>query len=124
MSTTNWSSVFIDSSIMLVTITTLLLSLALMGVPLLASSFGISATGTWHSVTVALIMLVVAGYLFIQIISDLYDGNRRVLKSSSGSMNRWKPLALTLFLIMLCAVLFYLKMRSGGGGYGYGDGSG
>jgi len=108
---------------MFVTVTALLLSLALMGVPLLSAGFGISAGGTWHSVTVALIILVASGYIFIQIISDLFDGNRRVLKSPSGTMNRWKPITLTLIMLMLCAVLVYFKMRSGGGGYGYGGDS-
>jgi len=113
---TNWSAVFIDSSLIFVTIISLFLSLAMMGVPLLASGFGISAGGSWHSVTVALVILIAAGYLFIQIISDIFDNGRRVLKSSPGTNNRWKPLVLALAMLVLCAVLVYMKMRAGGGG--------
>jgi hypothetical protein len=121
-STTNWSAVFLDSSVMFVTIVSLLLSLAIMGVPLLSSGFGITAGGSWHSVSVALVILIAAGYLFIQIISDVFDGQRRVLKSVSGTQSRWKPTLLTLAVLLLCAVLIYMKMRSGGGGYGGGFG--
>lgn len=92
-----------------------------MGVPLLSSGFGITAGGSWHSVGVALVILVAAGYLFIQIISDLFDGQRRILKSSSGTHDRWKTVALTLAILVLCALLVYMKMRAGGGG-GYGGG--
>ena len=122
VSTTNWSAVFLDSSVMFVTVISLLLSLAIMGVPLLASGFGITAGGSWHSVSVALVILIAAGYLFIQIISDLFDGQRRILKSAPGTHNRWKPVALTLAILVLCAVLIYMKMRAGGGGGSYGGG--
>ena len=118
-STTDWLVVFQDSALVFVTITSVLLSLAMMGVPLLAAGFGITAAGSWQSVTVAMIILIASGYLFIQIVSDIFDKGRRSLKSLPGK--RWKPLSLTLIVLVVCAILVYMKMRSGGGGFG--DGS-
>jgi len=112
-----WTAdVFKDASLIFVTLTALLLSFATLGVPLIASAMGVNAPGSWHSVTAALIVLAAAGYLFIQITSDVFDKKSRILQTPAGK--RWKPLTLSAVALVLCGGLLYLKQRNGGGGYG------
>jgi hypothetical protein len=114
-----WTAdVFKDASVIFVTLTSLFLSFATLGVPLIASAMGVNAPGSWHSVVAALIVLAAAGYLFIEITSDVFDKKSRILQTPAGK--RWRPLSLSAVAFVLCGVLLYLKQRNGGGG-GYGD---
>jgi hypothetical protein len=117
-STTDWAAVLRDSSLMFETLVALFLSLALLGVPLLSSGFGITAAGSWQSVTVALVVLASSGYVFIQIVSDLFDKGSRMLMPPSVDRKRWKPLLVLVIFLILCGALMYSKMRGGDAGYG------
>ena len=111
-SSTNWAGLLRDSSLMFETIVALSLALALLGVPLLSSGFGITETGTWQSVTVAFLILAASGYVFIQIVSDLFDQGNRVL-SPRMSGERWKAPLFLFIVVVLCSVILYSKMSSG-----------
>lgn len=116
----DWASVLRDSSIMFETVVALCLALALLGVPALSNGFGITASGTWHSVMVALVILAASGYIFIQIVSDLFDKGSRILTPERPDRKRWKTLFVLFFFLFVCGLLMYFKLRGGGG---YGDGS-
>ena len=117
-SSTDWASVLRDSSLMFETLVALFLSLALLGVPLLSNGFGITAAGSWQSVTVALIILAASGYVFIQIVSDLFDKGSRILMPPTVDRKRWKPLMVVFLFLVLCGVLIYTRLRRGDLTYG------
>jgi len=114
-----WGELFQDASVLLVTVVSLLVALALLGVPLLANGIGLTGQGSWHTVFLALVVLVSSSYLFIQIVTDLFDanGNARILVSDKKQ--RWKPLTVFAGALLLCVFVIFLRLRGGGGGASY-----
>jgi uncharacterized membrane protein len=108
---TDWAALLRDASLMFETIVALALALALFGVPLLSSGLGITAAGSWQSVSVAFVILAASGYVFIQIVSDLFDKGNRVL-SPRLTGERWKAPLLLFLVVVLFIVLTYSKMSS------------
>ena len=125
MSTTDYSTVLADSSLIFLSVTSILFSLGMMGVPLLANGFGLSGAGSWHTIAVALIVMAAAGYLFIRILTDLFSGKSSSYQTLITPKKQiWKPLTITGAFLVLCGVFVYMKLRTGGGGGGYSGGGG
>jgi len=119
MVATQWDVVMQDASLIFVTLVGLSLSLGMMGVPVLANGYGISASpASWHSYTLALIILAASGYLLVLILQDTFsDTNYRSKIISSSAGGKWKPYMVALAAIITSSLLIFLKAMRSEGGY-------
>ena len=107
-STSAWAPALKDSALMFSALVSILFSLVLMGVPILAQGFGLGTDPSWQTITISLFSLIAGGYVLIEVLADVFSKNQKILQTPPGK--RWKPLTSSLVLLLVVFGLMYSKM--------------
>ena len=109
-SDSQWSPAMKDASLTFTSLLAIVFSLALMGVPALENGLGLGTKPSWHTITIAVLLMLTAAYIIIEAVSDVFSKKSKILQSAPGT--RWRFLTLLLVLALVTFGLMYAKMSS------------